>query len=58
MIDKRGKQICPKCGYHLLARENMNKIFCLRNNCNWSIEPKREEDKDLPEIHNLEYLWS
>ena len=55
---KERKPNCPKCGYELLAREGMNKIFCLRSGCNWFVEPKRKEDGSIPEIHTLEYLWS
>jgi hypothetical protein len=54
---KNRNNCCPKCKSNLLARCD-NKIFCLSSSCDWSIEPKREEDKEIPEIHNLEYLWS
>jgi ssDNA-binding Zn-finger/Zn-ribbon topoisomerase 1 len=53
--DKRGKQICPKCGYHLLARKNDEKIFCL--SCDWETEIKRKDDLDIPEINETADLW-
>jgi len=51
------KNICPKCGSNLLAREG-DKIFCLRNPCEWFTEAKRKEDlTDVPEIHEYKDLW-
>ena len=57
MNDKRGKLICPKCGSSLLARVD-DKVVCLNFGCEWIIEGKREEDKQLPEIHEIKRLWS
>jgi ribosomal protein S27AE len=53
--DKRGKPICPKCGYHLLAREGDEKIFCLR--CDWEIPIRRKDDLSIPEVHKQADEW-
>ena len=54
---KERKNVCPKCGYGLLAREGLHKIYCLRNGCDWFIDLKREEDMEIPEIHSLADEW-
>lgn len=55
-ILKERKKCCPECGYELLAREG-NKIFCLRNGCEWFVEAKRKEDELVPDIHKLQNMW-
>lgn len=55
--NKRGKYICPTCGYELIARCD-NKIYCLRSGCSWSTAIKRKDDTEvIPEIHNLKKIW-
>jgi predicted small metal-binding protein len=54
---KDRKNICPKCGFNLLARSD-NIIFYLNNGCDWHIEAKRKDDiEKVPEIHNLKKIW-
>lgn len=55
MVERRN--VCPKCGYYLLAREGLEKIFCLSNSCDWEIESKRETDEGIPEIQDLKVDW-
>lgn len=43
---------CPKCNSKLLARQN-DEIICLNYGCNWSIDSKREEDKEIPTLGYL-----
>lgn len=40
------KHECPKCHSKLLARKD-NKIICTEYHCDWEIESKRAEDKDI-----------
>jgi len=55
--DKRGKPICPLCGFHLMARCG-DTIFCLNSGCEWHIEMKRKDDTEkVPEIHTLKKIW-
>lgn len=45
MIDR--KNVCPECGYHILARKD-DRIICLKpGGCDWSVESKRESDVEL-----------
>ena len=53
---KDRKNCCPKCGYALLAISD-NKVICLRPDCTWSVEAKREEDKNLPDYGKLKRDW-
>ena len=50
-MEKR-KDLCPNCGYHLLAREN-DYIICLSNICDWRILSQREADITLPDFSKL-----
>lgn len=50
------KRCCPRCGCKLLARDN-DRIFCLASDCEWDIESKRAEDKDIQEIHETKDNW-
>jgi hypothetical protein len=48
---------CPVCGNKMLAREGMNEIFCLSASCTWTTKLKRDEDKDIIEIHETKDNW-
>lgn len=48
---------CPECSSKLLARQG-DKIICLNYNCHWSIDARREEDKDIPTLGILKKDWS
>jgi DNA-directed RNA polymerase subunit M/transcription elongation factor TFIIS len=51
MIDKRRPfRHCPKCNSQLLVREN-NKIVCVAHNCKYSVEIKRKDDQEIPELN-------
>jgi predicted small metal-binding protein len=50
-MEKR-TNLCPKCNYHLRARQD-NKIICLNNSCDWEIDAKRQSDIEIPELTNL-----
>ena len=55
MIERRKE--CPKCKGTLLARLG-NIIYCLNSSCDWAIQSKRKDDKEIiPEIHTLKHLW-
>ena len=45
---------CPICKSKLLCRENDN-IICL--SCDWKIESKRGEDKEIKEVHEVIDDW-
>ena len=48
---------CPKCGYHLLARED-GKVICLNYTCNWSTDVRRKEDYERIDIAYLKKEWT
>ena len=54
MKDRSGT--CPKCGSYLLARESKF-IFCLESGCNWAVQGKRKDDKDITDIQKLKEDW-
>jgi len=56
LCDRRQITSCPICGFTLLARDGNNKI-CLRNGCDWKVEAKRAEDKNIPTIQELRKDW-
>jgi len=45
-MQERRSRKCPKCGSEFLCRQN-DKIICLNYGCNWNIEAKRNEDKEI-----------
>lgn len=45
------------CNYHLLAISGKN-VICLRPGCTWSVEAKREEDKNLVNYGKLKRDWN
>jgi len=51
-MENRRSYRCPKCGYHLLAREG-DKVICLSYSCNWETEARRKEDYEIPDIQNI-----
>lgn len=55
-INTNRNNCCPKCGGKLLARCG-DKIFCLDSSCEWFVISKREDDKKLPDIHELKDNW-
>lgn len=50
------KNVCPKCGYILLAISN-GKVICLHAHCDWSVEAKRDDDGKLPDFSELKKDW-
>ena len=53
--DRRENDGCPRG--HKLVASNGKEIFCLQNGCDWRIIPKREVDKDVPDIAELKREW-
>lgn len=58
---KERLNICPKCGYKLLAREGNPDgtidVICLGYTCNWRTPAKRESDVEIPDISKLKADW-
>lgn len=54
--ERRKYKNCPKCGNGLLAREGKF-IFCLMSNCDWAIQSKRSEDKNIKTIGDIKKDW-
>jgi hypothetical protein len=57
MDNRKVKNVCPKCGCLLLAREN-DEIICLDFNCSWREKSKRVSDKDIPHIQDLKEIFN
>ena len=53
MNEKRKNNHCPNCGGFKYKKDG--KIGCL--SCDWTTEPKREADKDLPTHQDLNNTW-
>jgi uncharacterized Zn finger protein (UPF0148 family) len=51
-MKERRSYKCPKCGYHLLARED-GRVICLSPTCDWSTDVRRKEDYEIADISNL-----
>jgi len=56
IIDRRANNVCPKCGFGLLARNN-NEIVCLNSKCDYKIEAKRKLDETIPDISEIKKIW-
>lgn len=55
MIER--KQSCPICGFNIIAKVD-NNIYCLNpKQCTWTTAVRREEDKQLPDIHEIKNMW-
>ncbi len=54
ITDRRMDNGCPKCNFKLLARRD-DKIICLR--CDWEIEAKRKQDKDISDYNDIKKDW-
>jgi len=49
-------ECCPKCGSSLLARI-WKIIYCLNSSCDFAVQSKRESDKDIKSIQELQQEW-
>jgi DNA-directed RNA polymerase subunit RPC12/RpoP len=47
---------CPECGFKLLAL-SANKIICLNTKCDYSIEAKRKDDSQIPNLNDIKKDW-
>jgi len=47
---------CPKCKGTLLARLG-NIIYCLNSVCDWAIQSKREDDKNILTVNEQSKEW-
>jgi len=45
---------CPNCGSKFLATDT-EFVYCL--SCNWKVKSKREVDKVLPQIKDINREW-